>query len=258
MQPIPMRPRLAGNPKQPPAYAVTVKVNGSQIAVADPRATRAMIALMDMQAVMGGAASHFGGPSAFAELMSALHGIVFEEAKAKDMPWYELYHLLNDAGHCENGLYALKANYGFADLSLDSLKGFRSLQSPLTGHGEAHLFPEGVYMSNGPLGSCFPQSQGLCFADRLSGSKRVTVTAISDGGCMEGEAREAMAAIPGLAAKDKMNPFVLVISDNNTKLTGRIDKESFSMAPTFTSLKTLGWHVIELADGHDLQRCADT
>src|SRR5690606_18189278 len=38
----------------------------------------------------------------------------------------------------------------------------------------------------------------------------------------------------------------------------RIDKESFSMAPTFTSLKTLGWHVIELADGHDLQRCADT
>mgnify|MGYP000266993903 CR=1 FL=1 len=57
---------------------------------------------------------------------------------------------------------------------------------------------------------------------------------------MEGEAREALAAIPGLAKRQQMGPFVLVISDNNTKLSGRIDKESFSMAPTFASLKDLG------------------
>ena len=43
------------------------------------------------------------------------------------------------------------------------------------------------------------------------------------------EAREALAAIPGLAANGKMNPYVLIISDNNTKLSGRIDKDSFSM-----------------------------
>lgn len=254
--PIPVKMTLASTPESSPQYAVDVMLkNGEKISVADPTATRAMVALMDMQAVLGGAASHYGGPSAFAELMSATFGLIFHESKKTKTPWYDLFHVINDAGHCENGLYALKANYGFADLNLNSLKGFRSIQSSLTGHGESHLFPEGVYLSNGPLGSSLPQAQGLAFADALAGRSRVTITAISDGGCMEGEAREALAAIPGLAAKGKMAPFVLVISDNNTKLSGRIDEQSFSMQPTFASLKDLGWKLISLENGHDLQKC---
>ena len=75
---------------------------------------------------------------------------------------------------------------------------------------------------------------------------------------MEGEAREAMAAVPGLAAAGKLAPFVLLISDNNTGLSGRLSEESYNMAPTFASLPALGWHVLSLPDGHDLQRCVDT
>ena len=70
---------------------------------------------------------------------------------------------------------------------------------------------------------------------------------------MEGEAKEALSAIPGLAQKDKMNPFLLIVSDNNTKLTGRIDEDSFSMKPTLESLQQLGWHKINLKEAHDLQ-----
>lgn len=250
--------QLAPNPKLKPQYSKKIHLkSGDTIEVADPTATRAMVSLMDMQAVMGGAASHFGGPSAFAEIMSALYGIVFYQAEKNKQQWHEMFHLLNDAGHCENGLYALKANYGFADLTLENLKGFRSIQSPLTGHGEAHLFPQGVYLSNGPLASCLPQSQGLCFADKVNAHPRITITAISDGACMEGEAHEAFAAIPGLAAAGKMNPFVLIISDNNTKLTGRIDKDAYSMKGVFSSFTDLGWEVIELEKGHDLQACAN-
>ena len=40
-----------------------------------------------------------------------------------DNLYFEKFHIVNDAGHCENGIYALKANYGFADLTLESLKG---------------------------------------------------------------------------------------------------------------------------------------
>lgn len=225
---------------------------------ADPRATRALVSLMDMNAVLGGAASHYGGPAALAELMSALHVLVFDEAERAGKPWFELFHLVNDAGHCENGLYALKANLQMAGLSLEALKKFRSIESNLTGHGEAHLFPEGVFLSNGPLGSAFPQSQGLALGEALSGRNRVTVTTISDGACMEGEAKEAFAAIPGLAAAGKMAPFVTIISDNNTKLTGRIDKDSFSMEPSFRSLEALGWKVLRLEKGHDLQACVNT
>jgi transketolase len=210
---------------------------------------------MDMEAQIGGAASHYGGPAAFAELMAALHGQAFERASKRGSEWYDLFHIVNDAGHCENGLYALKANYGMAGLTLESLAGFRSIQSPLSGHGEAHLFPEGVLISNGPLGSGLPQAQGLAVADALLRRTRTTICALSDGGAMEGEAREALAAIPGLAARGKLAPFVLIISDNQTKLSGRIEQDAFSMEPTFKSLERLGWRVITLPDGHNLQAC---
>ena len=257
--PLKIKTRLAPTPKSKPKYASTVQLfSGESMQVADPKATRAMVALMDMNAQHGGAASHYGGPAAFAELMSATHGLMFHLSEKARVDWSEAFNFVNDAGHCENGLYALKANYGFADLSIEALKKFRSIESPLTGHGEAHLFPEGVQVSNGPLGSGVPQAQGLAIADALSGKKRVTICALSDGGAMEGEAKEALAAIPGLAKRGKMAPFVLLISDNRTKLSGRIDTDAFSMEPTFQSLEKLGWRVIRLEDGHHLQACVAT
>ncbi|WP_413585463.1 transketolase C-terminal domain-containing protein [Bdellovibrio sp. HCB274] len=257
-EPIQIKSKLAGNPTQEPQFKSFVKSkDGRSIPVADPRSTRALVSLMDMNAVLGGAASHYGGPAAFAELMSAMHGHVFDVAQRENKPWYELFHVVNDAGHCENGLYALKANYQMAGLNLNSLKKFRSIESGLTGHGEVHCFPEGVFVSNGPLGSAFPQTQGLAMGEAISGKNRVTITAISDGASMEGEARESFAAIPGLAATGKMGPYVMVISDNNTKLSGRIDNESFSMSHTFAALRTMGWDVISLPEGNDLQKCYD-
>lgn len=258
-EPIQIKTKLAGNPTREPQFKSFVKTkDGRQISVADPNATRSLVSLMNMNAVLGGAAAHYGGPAALAELWSALHGYVFDTAAQQNKQWHEMFHLVNDAGHCENGLYALKANYGMAGLTIESLKKFRSIESGLTGHGEVHLFPEGVLISNGPLGSAFPQTQGLAMGEALSGKNRVTITTISDGGCMEGEAKEAMAAIPGFAKAGKMGPYVLIISDNNTKLSGRIDAESFSMAPTFNALKELGWNVISLPEGNNLQKCYDT
>jgi len=240
---------LAGNPLHRPAFPATVtRADGSTIEVACPTATRLMLALMDMNAVVGGAACHWGGPSALAELMSSIHGVMF----AKN-PWLQHYNFANDAGHTENGVYALKANYGYAGLKLEDLKPFRSITSKLTGHGESHLFPDGVMISNGPLGSSLPVAQGLAMADRLADHKRTTICVISDGAMMEGEAKESVAAIPGLAAKGLIAPFVLVLSDNNTKLSGRIDADAFSMGPYFSSLAAQGWTVIKVDNGNDLQ-----
>ena len=229
-----------------PKYYVQNMDKGPMLA--DPRATRAMVALMNQHAVIGGAAAHWGGPSAFADAMSALFGI-FSETKGH---WRDEYNFINDAGHTENGLYALQANYGMNDLSFDDLKGFRSIESKLTGHGENHLYPEGVLLSNGPLGSSVAQAQGLCMSDKISGNKRATVLTISDGACMEGEAKEAFSSIPGFASKGMLNPFMMIISDNNTKLSGRISEDSFSQSAAFSSLETLGWKVYHVVDGHDV------
>ena len=252
LTPLALKSRLAPAPAGPPKYAVTVKNEaGQDVVLGDPVATRALVALMDVHAVNGGAACHWGGPAAFAEIMSAIHGILFS---VKDRPWSDAFNFVNDAGHTENGIYALRANYGFDGLTFETLKGFRSIKSKLTGHGESHLNPEQVLLSNGPLGSAFPQAQGLAIADRVAHRDRVTICTISDGASMEGEAKEAFAAIPGLAAKDRVNPFVLVISDNDTKLSGRISKDAFTMRPTFEALSVLGWNVTHVEHGHDLQQ----
>lgn len=250
LTPLKLQSKLAGTPAGKPKYAVTVKNSqGQEVVLGDPRATRALVALMDLHAVNGGAACHWGGPAAFAEIMAAIHGLMFATT---GRPWHEAYNFVNDAGHTENGIYALRANYGFDGMSFESLKGFRSLTSKLTGHGESHLNPEGVLISNGPLGSGLPQAQGLAIGDKIAKRDRVTICTLSDGAAMEGEAKESFAAIPGLAAKDRVNPFVLVISDNDTKLSGRITKDSFSMQRSFQALGALGWNVITVPNGHDL------
>jgi transketolase len=249
--PLQLKSKLAPTPAQAPKYSVKVKnAQGREVVLGDPRASRALVALMDMCAANGGAASHWGGPAAFAEIISALHGVMFA---VKDRPWHEAYNFVNDAGHCENGIYALRANYGFDGMTFQDLKGFRGIKSKLTGHGESELNPQGVLLSNGPLGSALPQAQGLALADKVLKNDRLTVCTVSDGASMEGEAREAFAAIPGLAAKDRLNPFLLVVSDNDTKLSGRISKDAFTMAPSFEAMSALGWNVVKVANGNDLQ-----
>jgi len=251
LTPIFIPTRLADAPSDPPKYSVTVQDRaGAEVAVADPNATRAAVALMNVHAVVGGAACHWGGPAAFAEIMAAAHALMFG---TKGRQWHEAFHFVNDAGHTENGVYALRANYAFDGMSYETLRGFRGIESKLTGHGESHINPEGILISNGPLGSGLPQAQGLAIGDKMAGNERVTLCTISDGAMMEGEAKESVAAIPGLAAKGRVNPFVLILSDNDTKLSGRITDDSFSMQPCFAALAHLGWKVIEVADGHDLQ-----
>ena len=251
LQSLKIPARLADTPSGEPKYSVKIKnAVGDEVSVADPNATRAAVALMNIHAVAGGAACHWGGPAAFAEIMAAVHALMFA---TKGRQWHEAFNFVNDAGHTENGVYALRANYGFDGMNYESLRGFRGIHSKLTGHGESHLNPEGILISNGPLGSGLPQAQGLAVGDKVVGNDRVTVCTISDGAMMEGEAKESLAAIPGLAAKSRLNPFVLILSDNDTKLSGRITVDSFSMQPSFTALKTLGWKVVLVDDGHDLE-----
>jgi len=65
LTPFAMPSKLAPTPRSAPKYSVTVKdLGGEEVTVADPRATRSLIALMDVHAVNGGAACHWEGPRA--------------------------------------------------------------------------------------------------------------------------------------------------------------------------------------------------
>src|SRR5262245_3283846 len=129
MEPLYIPPTLAPTPKGTPIYNTSVKnLAGEDVILADPKATRAHLLLMNQFAINGGAAAHWGGPAAFAEIMSSIHGIMFQSS-----PWFEQFNFVNDAGHTENGIYALRANYGFDNQKIEDLFIFRSIKSKLTG-----------------------------------------------------------------------------------------------------------------------------
>ena len=240
-------------PKTEPQFFVSLKNKKEEFKLADPKALRASLSLMDMEAALRGAASHWGGPSAFVEILSSLYAQIFYLSKKDPKKASSLFHIINDAGHCENASYALKACYKMAGVDFEDLKKFRTLESPLTGHGEVHVFPRGVYLSNGPLASTLSQAQGLAMAEKLKQSEKITCLLVSDGALMEGEAKEALSSIPGFYEKNKLNPFILLVSDNNTKLTGRISEDSYSMQPYLKSLKALGWDLSVVEKGNDLK-----
>src|ERR1044071_4387849 len=97
LKPLALKTKLAPTPSRPPKYPVTIKnAKGEDVVAGDPRATRALVALMDVHAVNGGAACHWGGPAAYAEMMAAIHAIMFA---TKGRQWHEAFNFVNDAGH---------------------------------------------------------------------------------------------------------------------------------------------------------------
>ena len=125
LKPLNIKSKLKPAPKGAPRYAVTIKDKaGKEVKVADPRATRALIALMDLAAVNGGAACHWGGPSAMTEAWTALHSIMFQKEN-----WFDHYNFVNDIGHAENGIYALRTVLGYGDLTLETLNGLQRRSS---------------------------------------------------------------------------------------------------------------------------------
>lgn len=227
-------------------FFTTLSLDQKDIQISDPRVLRSLLILMNQHAVNGGAACHWGGPAAIVEIISALYSIFYQGEN-----WKEKFHLINDIGHAENAFYALRALYQEDEMTLEELRGFRSLNSRLTGHGESHVNPKQILLSNGPLGSSLAQALGLCLGDKLNGKNRTTISLVSDGASMEGEAKEAFASIPALASQGALNPYLMIISDNETKLSGRT-RDAIDMKGTFQGLESLGWEVFLLENAHDI------
>src|SRR5882672_8759627 len=93
LKPLAIKSRLAATPTNPPKFSVKVKnLAGQEVVVGDPRATRTLVALMDVHAVVGGAACHWGGPAAFAEINAAVHAQMFA---TQGRPWNEAFNYIN-------------------------------------------------------------------------------------------------------------------------------------------------------------------
>jgi transketolase len=170
-----------------------------------------------------------------------------------DPHWINRDRFVLSAGHCSALLYAMLHLAGYA-ISLEDLKGFRSLNSITPGHPEFGLTP-GVDATAGPLAQGISQAVGMAMAEEAIRASYPEGEAIlshhtyclcGDGCLEEGLSQEAIS----LAGKQKLRKLILIYDANGSTLDG----------PTANSLTeneklrflAAQWNVLEVKDGNDL------
>ena len=190
---------------------------------------------------------HPGGSLGAADIMTYLY---FEEMDVDpaDPRKADRDRFVLSKGHCAPGLYAVLAERGF--FPKEELETLRHIGSRLQGHPNMNDTP-GVDMSTGSLGQGISAAVGMALAAKHWGDSYRVYTLLGDGECEEGQVWEA-AMFAGNHALDNL---VAVVDHNGLQIDGTIDEVNSAM-PLADKFRAFKWHVIELADGNDMEQIA--
>ena len=189
---------------------------------------------------------HPGGSLSSVEILTALYfgGVL---RYAPDRPdWPDRDRFVMSKGHATPVVYATLAEAGFFDPGI--LSSFRQLDSVLQGH-VVRGNPPGVEMSGGALGMGLSFSLGLALAARIDGAGWRCYCLLGDGELNEGQNWEAAMA----AAHFEMDQVTAIVDRNRFQNDGP-EAEIMRMDPMADKWRGFGWHVLEIADGHDVQQ----
>ncbi|MGO9412392.1 MAG: transketolase family protein, partial [Spirochaetia bacterium] len=178
---------------------------------------------LSIDAVEKAKSGHPGLPMGCAELGALLYGELLSHWP-QDPQWINRDRFVLSAGHGCMLLYSLLHLSGY-DLSLDDIRGFRSLGSRTPGHPEWGLTP-GVEATAGPLGQGFSNAVGMAIAERILAAKfntssrtvidHYTYVLASDGDMMEGVASEAAS----IAGHLKLGKLIVFYDSNQITIEG--------------------------------------
>ena len=154
-------------------------------------------------------------------------------------------------GHAAPVLYAALAQAGY--FPREWLQTLRKLGSHLQGHPDARKCP-GVEVCTGSLGQGLSIASGLALGllmDEGYAGQRV-VALLGDGELQEGMVWEAAM----FAAHKGLGNLVAIVDNNNLQIDGHLD-EVVSLGDIAAKFRSFGWHVVEVADGNDVEQCHD-
>ena len=207
------------------------------------------IRALAMDAVQAANSGHPGMPMGMADVATLLFTDYLKYDPA-DPKWHDRDRFVLSAGHGSMLLYALLYLTGYAQPTIDDIRGFRQLGSPCAGHPENFLLP-GVEATTGPLGQGFAMAVGMAIAERhlnaVFGDGLVdhrTWVIAGDGDLMEGVNHEAA----GLAGHLGLGRLKVFWDDNLITIDGATDLSTSEDIPA--RYAAYGWHVVR-CDGHD-------
>jgi transketolase len=213
------------------------------------------IRTLSMDAVEKAKSGHPGAPMALAPLAYLLYTRVMKHNPA-NAEWFDRDRFVLSAGHASMLLYSSLYLSGYG-LTLDDLKRFRQLGSPLAGHPErGHA--AGIEATTGPLGQGISMAVGLALAERMLAARfnreghdlidHRTFTIASDGDIQEGVASEACS----LAGHLGLGKLVAFYDNNHIQLAGETAM-AFS-EDVGKRFEAYGWHVQDLGEDIALPR----
>lgn len=190
---------------------------------------------------------HPGGSLGAADIMTYLYFAEMDVDPA-DPRRADRDRFVLSKGHCAPALYAVLAERGF--FGKEELETLRHIGSRLQGHPNMNDTP-GVDMSTGSLGQGISAAVGMALAAKHWGDSYRVYTLLGDGECEEGQVWEAAM----LAGNHALDNLVAVVDHNGLQIDGTIDEVNSAM-PLADKFRAFKWHVIELADGNDMEQIA--
>ncbi|OQY51305.1 MAG: transketolase [Desulfobacteraceae bacterium 4572_89] len=208
-----------------------------------------------MDAVQKANSGHPGAPMGLAPAAYVLFKR-FLKHNPKNPAWIDRDRFVLSGGHASSLLYSLLYMFGYG-LELEDLKNFRQWGSRTPGHPEYGDTP-GVETTTGPLGQGIANAVGMAIAERhlaarfnKSNRKLIdhhTYAMCGDGDLMEGVAMETIS----LAGHLGLGKLILIYDDNKITIEGKTDIAFTENVRA--KFESMNWHVVEVADGNDLNK----
>ncbi len=152
-------------------------------------------------------------------------------------------------GHTAPGYYSVLAHRGY--FPVEELTTLRQVGTRLQGHPCMQDVP-GIDMSSGSLGQGASAATGMALAGKIDKKSYRVYALLGDGELQEGEVWEASM----FAGFRKLDNLVVIVDNNNLQIDGKITDVN-SPYPIDKKFEAFNFHVINVADGNDMQQLAD-
>ncbi|MCD8014546.1 MAG: transketolase [Lachnospiraceae bacterium] len=152
-------------------------------------------------------------------------------------------------GHNAPGYYSAMAHRGY--FPVEDLLTLRHTGSHLQGHPcMQHI--DGIDMSSGSLGQGISAAVGMALAGKMDQKSYRVYTLLGDGEIEEGQVWEAAM----FAGHRKLDNLCVIVDNNGLQIDGKIE-DVCSPYPIDKKFEAFNFHVINVADGNDMQQLAD-
>jgi len=213
------------------------------------------IRVLSAEAVQEANSGHPGMPMGMADVATVLFS-KFINIDPLNPDWPDRDRFVLSAGHGSMLIYALNFLSGYKDMSIESIKKFRQLNSNTPGHPE-YGHTQGVETTTGPLGQGFATSVGMALAEKLLNARfnndlvdHYTYTIVGDGCLQEGISHETIE----FAGHLKLSKLIVLWDDNRISIDGETKLSTSSNQ--LARFKSCGWDTQKI-DGHNFEEISN-